>query len=54
MLRLDEEFRNPVKHLLKDKKKVLAAWLQMASPYAAEIFAKAELDVLMEIGRAHV
>lgn len=47
MLHLDETFYNPVKHMLKDGKKVLAAWLQMASPYAAEIFAKAELDVLM-------
>lgn len=47
MLRLDEEFYNKPKHLLKDGKKVLAAWLQMASPYAAEIFAKAEVDVLM-------
>lgn len=47
MLRLEETFQNPAKHLLKEGKKVLAAWLQMASPYAAEIFAKAELDVLM-------
>ncbi len=47
MLRLDEEFYNGPKHLLKDGKKVLAAWLQMASPYAAEIFAKSEIDVLM-------
>lgn len=47
MLRLDEQFYNTPKHLLKDGKKVLAAWLQMASPYAAEIFARAELDVLM-------
>lgn len=47
MLRLDETFYNPVKHMLKDKKKVLGAWLQMASPYAAEIFAKSGLDVVM-------
>lgn len=47
MLRLDEVFCNPVKPLLRDKKKVLGAWLQMASPYAAEIFAKAQVDVLM-------
>ena len=37
MLRLDETFHNPVKKLLKEKKKILGAWLQMASPYAAEI-----------------
>ena len=42
MLRLGEELKNPVKQMLKENKKVLAAWLQMASPYAAEIFAKAE------------
>lgn len=47
MLHLDETFYNPVKHLLKDGKKVLGAWLQTASPYAAEIFAKAGPDVLM-------
>ena len=47
MLRLDETFYNPAKHMLKDGKKLLAAWLQIASPFAAEIFAKAELDVLM-------
>lgn len=47
MLRLDETFHNPVKQLLKKNKKVLGAWLQMASPYAAEIFAKAGVDVLM-------
>ena len=34
MLRLDETFHNPVKQLLKENKKVLGAWLQMASPHA--------------------
>lgn len=47
MLRLDEEFYNPAKHLLKEGKKVMGAWLQIASPFAAEIFAKAGVDVLM-------
>lgn len=47
MLRLDEQFYNPVKHLLREKKKVMGAWLQIASPFAAEIFAKAGVDVLM-------
>lgn len=47
MLRLDETFYNGPKHMLQEGKKVLGAWLQMASPYAAEIFSKAEIDVLM-------
>lgn len=47
MLRLDENFYNPAKHMLKDGKKLLGAWLQIASPFAAEIFAKSGLDVLM-------
>ena len=47
MLRLEEEFYNPAKHMLQRKEKLLGAWLQMASPLAAEIFAKAGLDVLM-------
>lgn len=47
MLLLEETFHNHVKHMLKDGKKVLGAWLQMASPYAAEIFAKSGLDVVM-------
>ena len=47
MLRLNEEFHNPAKHLLLKKKKLMGAWLQMASPFAAEIFAKAGVDVLM-------
>ncbi len=47
MLKLDEQFYNRAKHLLADKKRLMGAWLQMASPYAAEIFAKAGIDVLM-------
>lgn len=47
MLCLDEQFYNPAKHLLLEKKKLLGAWLQIASPFAAEIFAKAGVDVLM-------
>jgi len=47
MLHLDETFHNPIKSLLREKKKILGAWLQMASPYAAEIFAKAQVDALM-------
>ena len=47
MLKLDETFYNPAKHALKDGKKLLGAWLQMASSFSAEIFAKAGLDVLM-------
>ena len=30
MLRLDETFYNEPKHMLKEGKKVLGAWLQMA------------------------
>lgn len=47
MLNVNEEFYNPAKHMMKDGKKLLGAWLQMASPFSAEIFAKAGLDVLM-------
>jgi len=47
MLGLEEEFYNPAKHMLFEKKKLLGAWLQIASPFAAEIFAKAGVDVLM-------
>lgn len=47
MLHLDEIFYNPAKHALKDGKKLLGAWLQTASPFAAEIFSKAGLDVLI-------
>jgi len=47
MLRLDETFSNPAKHMLLEHKKLLGAWLQIASPFAAEIFAKAGVDVLM-------
>lgn len=47
MLRLNESFYNPAKHMLKDGKKLLGAWVQTASPFAAEIFAKAGVDVLM-------
>ncbi len=47
MLKLDEVFYNPAKHMLREKKKMLGGWLQTASPFAAEIFAKAGIDILM-------
>jgi len=47
MLRLDESFYNPAKHALKEGRKLLGAWVQTASPFAAEIFAKAGVDILM-------
>jgi 2-keto-3-deoxy-L-rhamnonate aldolase RhmA len=47
MLRKNELFYNEAKHRLRNKEKLLGAWLQTASPYAAEIFAKAGLDVLV-------
>lgn len=47
MLNLDERFYNRAKHLLKEKKKLLGAWLQTGSPMAAEIFGKSGLDVVV-------
>lgn len=47
MLKREEIFRNKVKRLLAEKKKLSAAWLQAASPITAEIMAKAGFDILM-------
>lgn len=47
MLKYDEKFHNKVKRILKEKKKVSAAWLQTGSPITSEILAKAGFDVLM-------
>lgn len=47
MLKREEIFRNKVKRLLGEKKKLSAAWLQAASPITAEIMAKAGFDILM-------
>ena len=47
MLKLDETFHNPLKDLLRQKKKVCGAWLQLCSPMSAEIMAKAGFDFLM-------
>ena len=47
MLRLDENFHNKAKWLLKAKKKTIGAWLQIGSPFTAEIFAKAGFDWAM-------
>lgn len=47
MLRLDERFFNPIKWMLKDKKKAMGAWLQLASPLSAEILSKAGFDFLI-------
>lgn len=47
MLRLDEEFHNPLKEMLKAKKKVCGGWLQLCSPLSAEIMGKAGFDFLM-------
>lgn len=38
---------NPVKHRLKNKEKVMAAWIQTGSPVAAEILADIGFDVLI-------
>ncbi len=40
-------FENPIKQWVKQGKKVSGAWLQMASPIAAEIMARAGFDFLM-------
>ncbi len=47
MLKINETFVNPVKSLLKEKKKVCGGWLQLASTLSSEIMGKAEFDVLM-------
>lgn len=47
MLRLGEELHNPVKELLRQKKKVCGGWLQLCSVMSAEIMAKAGFDFLM-------
>ncbi|RXT05283.1 HpcH/HpaI aldolase/citrate lyase family protein [Ammoniphilus sp. CFH 90114] len=44
MLKRDETFFNKPKWLLKDNKKTVGAWLQLASPLTAEIFGKAGFD----------
>lgn len=47
MLGLDEKFYNKVKWMLKDGEKTVGAWLQIGSPYTAEIFGKAGFDWVM-------
>ncbi|WP_203364019.1 aldolase/citrate lyase family protein [Bacillus sp. REN10] len=44
MLKANEVFQNTTKTLLKENKKTAGAWLQLASPLTAEIFAKAGFD----------
>lgn len=47
MLALDEKFYNKVKWMLKNGEKTVGAWLQIGSPYTAEIFGKAGFDWAM-------
>ncbi len=47
MLKRGETAYNPVKWLLKAHQKTVGAWLQLGSPMAAEILAKAQPDWLM-------
>lgn len=47
MLKKNEQFYNPVKWMLKDGKKTIGAWLQLGSPFSAEIFGKAGFDWIM-------
>lgn len=44
---MDELYYNRVKHILKEKGKVSAAWLHMASNVSAEIMANAGFDALV-------
>lgn len=44
---MSELYVNPIKHKLKNKEKVSAAWLQCSSNVTAEIMANAGFDVLM-------
>ncbi len=44
---MEELYYNRVKHILKEKGKVSAAWLHMASNISAEILANAGFDVLV-------
>lgn len=47
MLKRGETVYNPVKWMLKSHQKTVGAWLQLGSPMAAEILAKAQPDWLM-------
>lgn len=47
MLKSGETLHNRVKWMLKNHQKTVGAWLQLASPMAAEILAKAQPDWLM-------
>lgn len=47
MLPIGEKFSNKTKAFLKDGKKTAGAWLQVASPFTAEIMARAGFDWLM-------
>jgi 2-keto-3-deoxy-L-rhamnonate aldolase RhmA len=47
LLKLDERLFNKTKHKLKNKEKVLGAWLQLSSPISAEIFARSGFDFLI-------
>jgi len=47
MLRLNEQFYNPLKWILKEKRKAIGAWLQLASPLSSEILSKAGFDFLV-------
>lgn len=40
-------YKNRVKHMLKDGKKTAGAWVQIASPFTAEILSSAGFDWLM-------
>lgn len=47
MLPIDQKFYTKTKHLLKQGKRTCGAWLQIASPFTAEIMARAQFDWCM-------
>ncbi len=42
-----EQYFNPIKKRLREKDKVLAAWIQMCSPIATEVLAQTGFDVFL-------
>jgi len=44
---IKEVYENPVKQMLKEGKKTIGAWLQIASPFTAEIMSRAGFDWLI-------
>lgn len=47
MLKRNEKFHNNVKQMIKEGKKTVGAWLQIGSPFTAEIMGRAGFDWLI-------